>query len=229
MSQPPVVNITIPVFNRLHTTQKTILALRKCSREIPFAITVVDNGSEPELVERLVTFRKDGIIDNLFLIPRNMGISCAANVGWQMVDAPFYMKLDNDTVMKKRDWLPKLFRMWQHGLPLSTLGGAYDLPMLLKNPGIIETPDGPLGICDSNLPGQAVIIPKAVSDILGMWNEDYGLYGAEDGDYGMRMRCAGFPQYTTWAPKFSRTWAGAISGKFMPGGSTVSKTRNCCS
>ncbi len=191
----PILNITIPVFNRFHITQKTILALHKTVKFIPFTVTVVDNGSEPALRERLIELREHGLINNLFLLPCNMGISCACNIGWQAVDTPYYMKLDNDIVFSTPDWLEKLFRLWSHGLPMSTLGPALDPKQLTQNPGTIESPDGILGICTKNLPGGAIIIPKAVSDILGYWNEDYGLYGAEDGDYGARMNCAGFSQY----------------------------------
>ena len=89
----PLVNITIPVFNRFQLTQKTILALHKSTREIPFVVTVVDNGSDAALRNRLVEFKEGGLIDNLFLLPRNMGISCACNIGWRAVDAPFYMSV----------------------------------------------------------------------------------------------------------------------------------------
>ena len=201
MPEKPVVNITMPVFNRYHITQKAILALRRTSQLIPFTLTVVDNGSDPELVKKLVAFREDGIIDYLYLLPENMGISCAANIGWQMMDAPFYMKLDNDTAIKEPDWLSKLFKLWRHGEAISNLGGAYDEKMLLAASDAMHTPDGILGRCVTSLPGQAILIPKAVSDILGMWNEDYGLYGAEDGDYGARMNCIGFPQYYYLGPE----------------------------
>ncbi|MDR1243273.1 MAG: glycosyltransferase [Deltaproteobacteria bacterium] len=195
-------NITMPVFNRYAATQKSLLALYKSSREIPFSITVVDNGSDGTVTKRLIELAEGGIIDKLFLLPRNMGISCAANIGWDMTPAPFYMKLDNDTVMRDPQWLPKLFRLWRHGASLSTLGGAYDKKMLLRNPGALHTEDGILGACPSNLPGQAILIPKGVSDILGQRNEDYGLYGTEDGDYGLRMNCASFPQYYYHGPDF---------------------------
>jgi len=192
----------MPVFNRYELTQRTILALRKTSQEIPFCITVVDNGSETALQKKLIAFTEDGIIDNLFILPRNMGVACAANVGWQMVDAPIYMKLDNDTRITEPHWLKKLLALWRHGQPISTLGGAYDKTMLLQHPGSLSTPDGILGICKTNLPGQAILIPQEVADLLGRWNEDYGLYGAEDGDYGARMEAAGLPQYYYHGPDF---------------------------
>ena len=191
----PLVNITIPVFHRPLLTQKTILALRKTSSAIPYTVTVVDNGSSPELRERLRQFKSDGIIDNLFLLPQNMGIACACNIGWDAVDAPFYMKLDNDICVKGPDWLERLFALWRHGKPLSTLGPCHNTEQMHMNPGGLETPDGRLGICLTNLQGQCILVPKIVSDVLGVWNEDYGLYGAEDGDYGVRMVCADLPQY----------------------------------
>lgn len=198
----PLVNITIPVFNRFELTQKTILALHKTTKILPFVVTVVDNGSEQKLRNRLIEFKKSGFIDNLFLLPRNMGISCACNIGWRAVDAPYYMKLDNDMAARSPHWLKRLFRLWSHGKPLSTLGPTFTQSDMTKNPGTIVSNDGKLGICTSNLMGSAIVIPKAVSDILGYWNEDYGLYGAEDGDYGARMVCAGLPQYYYDANQF---------------------------
>ena len=89
--QGPLCNVTIPVFNRPAATERAIRALAATSREVPFHITVVDNGSEPELVKKLLALRAEGLIDHLFLLPRNMGVACAANVGWQLVPAPLYM------------------------------------------------------------------------------------------------------------------------------------------
>ncbi|MCL1939424.1 MAG: glycosyltransferase [Desulfovibrionaceae bacterium] len=190
----PVLNITMPVFNRYELTQAALLALRKCSQDIPFTVTVVDNGSDADLVKKLIEFKEGGVIDKLFLLEKNMGISCAANIGWEMTDAPVYMKLDNDIVIKDRNFFSKIFKLWSHGDPFSTLGGAAR-QMLLHNPGALHTQDGVLGLCASTLAGQAIFIPKQVSDILGFWSEDYGLYGAEDGDYGLRMNFVGFKQY----------------------------------
>ena len=191
----PLVNITIPVFNRYDLTQKTLLALKKTAPGMPFVVTVVDNGSEPALRQRLVDLRVDGIIDNLFLLPRNMGISCACNIGWRAVDAPYYMKLDNDMAALTPHWLENLFRLWAHGDPLSIIGPVFDKAKLTGNADTLHTPDGILGVCTGNVPGGATVIPREVSRLMGYWSEDYGLYGADDGDYGARLACAGIPQY----------------------------------
>lgn len=190
----PIINVTMPVFNRHDTTRLALLALRKCSQVIPFSITVVDNGSEPELVQALLEFKQIGLIDKLFLLEKNMGTACAANIGWEMTNAPIYMKLDNDIVIQDKDFFRKIWALWAHGEPLSNLGNA-EAGIAWEEPGLIRTPDGLLKVCAKTLIGQAIFVPKSVSDILGFWSEDYGLYGAEDGDYGLRMHCAGFKQY----------------------------------
>ena len=202
----PILNITIPVFNRYHLTQKTLLALRKTAPGIPFVVTVVDNGSAPDLRERLVNLRSDGLIDNLFLLPRNMGISCACNIGWRAVDAPYYMKLDNDMVATTPRWLDHVFRLWAHGEPLSIIGPIFEQEKLTGHPGTLHTPEGILGICQGNVPGGATIIPKSVSDIIGYWSEDYGLYGADDGAHRACRLCPSVGQ-----PSATRRTAGATS------------------
>ena len=199
-----VINFTMPVFNRLTATQQALVALFKSDRTIPFSITVVDNGSEQELVKKLRDFHDDKVIDKLFLLPKNMGIACACNIGWDMTPAEFYCKIDNDTAPLRRDWISSLLKLWRHGESLSTLGYAGTKEELLQNPGAIYTDEGILGVCKSNLAGTGIFIPKSVSDILGHWNEEYGLYGGEDGDYGLRMVCAGFKQYYYYGPDYIR-------------------------
>lgn len=199
MSTTTQCNITMPVYNRPAMTLKNILNLRgKTRTSIPYVLTVVDNGSEPELRRRLLDLHREGLIHNLFLLPRNMGISCACNLGWRAVDAPFYIKFDNDMHITAPDWLDRLFRLYARVEPRSTLGPSFSPEEVRRQPHL-RCEDGELGICVSNLCGQCLMVPRAVSDILGYWSEDYGLYGTEDGDYGLRMRCAGFPQYYYYA------------------------------
>ena len=139
-------------------------------------------GSAPEAtVENgVLRLRDEGVIDNLFLLPRNMGVACAANVGWELVPAPLYMKLDNDTAMVRRHWLRDLLALWSHGQPVSNLGGAFNREILHKTPGCQQTPHGELGLCVGNLPGQAVLVPQAVSEKLAGYAASVQLPGSED-------------------------------------------------
>lgn len=199
---PPVCNVTIPVFNRPQASIESILALRRTSQDVPFDITVVDNGSDDELAKKLQELKHSQIIDHLFRLPQNMGVAAASNIGWELVDAEIYMKLDNDTAIRKPGWLVQLLRLWQAVEPASNLGGAFNSDMLGQSGQIVHTAYGELGKCTGNLPGQAILIPRQVSKLLGMWNEEYGLYGGEDADYGIRMICAGLSQYYYLGPEY---------------------------
>ena len=44
--------------------------------------------------------------------------------------------------------------------------------------------------------GQAFLVSKKIHDIIGFFNEDYGLYGEEDADYCMRCHHAKIKKYT---------------------------------
>ncbi|WP_297670232.1 glycosyltransferase [uncultured Desulfovibrio sp.] len=196
-----ILNITIPVYNRYKLTLETILSLRKVKNTIPFVITVVDNGSEAPLRNKLIELKEANIIDNLFILERNMGISCACNIGWKLVDANFFMKFDNDMLVLNNNCFKELFELWKFGKPVSTLGPAMCSDWI-NNSINKETPYGKIGICTTQLPGCALLIPRSVYNILGGFNEDYGLFGAEDGDYGLRVNYSGFPQYYYEINKF---------------------------
>ena len=204
MSTRAVLNVTVPVFNHAELAQRTLVSLRKTSQEIPFYITVVDNGSDARLTARLRAFRQSGIIDNLFLLPRNMGEACAANIGWQLVDTPIYMKLASGMIITEPHWLTRLLRFWRNGLPVSTLGCVRNLKACLENPGDMDTRDGsPSAPVDGAL-GRAVLIPREVSDVLGRWNEDYCPSSVAEEDFNARMACAGFPRYCYEEARFFR-------------------------
>ena len=190
-----VVNITMPVFNRYELTQLSIISLNKMNRSIPFSINVVDNGSEKQLRDRLIRFKEEGLIQNLFILEKNYGVSCACNIGFKSLDAQFYLKCDNDIIIKDENFIVKLLYMYQQVNRMSTLGPALLNEWIINNPEIICTKYAKLALCKSNLPGGALLIPKVIIDILGYFSEDYNLYGADDGDYGLRMNMAGFNQY----------------------------------
>lgn len=192
MSTPPVLNITIPVFNRCEITRQTILAVRKNTR-VAHKLVVVDNGSEEPTRIMLLRLRDAGIIDHLFRLEQNLGVAVASNIGWRMVSCPIYMKLDNDVIIDSPKWFDLLM------LHIKTTEGravfGADLHKQLDSPTHVPKREGFVGLCQTHVSGGAILIPRSISDVAGYWCEDYGLYGCEDGDYGLRMRYLGFDQY----------------------------------
>ena len=194
MWQPALINITIPVFNRPELTRVTIESIRNTRTSIPYVVTVVDNGSDRETVDILLRLKAEGLIDTLLLVESNLGVSLAANLGWQAVESDLYLKLDNDIQLIDPDWLTGVFARWNAVGTHSAIAPVWR-EGLYQQGTIIRTPAGELRRCPDSIAGCAMFVPRSVSDILGYWTEDYGLYGAEDGDYGVRMRLAGLPQY----------------------------------
>ena len=180
----PIINITIPVFNRPALTLKTILAVRKHTL-LPHILTVVDNGSEKETQNLLINLKKQNLIDHLFRLKKNYGISVAANVGWRAVPAPLYMKLDNDIVIHSKEWLP--FVLAQMAKRERDAVWGADLNGQMDKPEFVRNPQGLIGQCFTHISGGAIIIPRSIAKFAGYWCEDYGLYGVEDGDYGTRL------------------------------------------
>lgn len=192
MTDEPILNITVPVFNRPELTHQTLLAARR-NTPVPHVLTAVDNGSDSETRDLLAAMRDQGEIDHLFRLPENLGVAVAANVGWRLVDAPLYMKLDNDIVIHSPKWFPLLLAaIKQHGRP-AVWGG--DFHNQLDNPDLVTERDGFIGRSEAHVSGGAILIPRTVSDVIGYWSEDYGLYGCEDGDYGERLQVTGTDQF----------------------------------
>lgn len=183
-----IVNIGIVTYNRLDFTRRTFEALLP-SLDHPHRITVVDNASQDGTGEFLKDLHQRGIIHNLHLLPENLGIAKASNIAWASEpEAGFYLKLDNDMVPLRRNWLSAMVRTARavpglaalgcsvepRSYPAETIGGAVVRPKR-----------------DANIGGACFLVPKAVHDKLGWWCEDYGLYGEEDGDFALRIRLAG--------------------------------------
>lgn len=188
----PLLNITIPVFNRPELTRRTIEAVRHNTRH-PHALTVVDNGSDAETQDLLREMKERGQLEYLFRLEKNYGVAVAANVGWRLIPAPIYMKLDNDVIIRNPKWLDIVLLHMQKA-PRDAVWGA-DLNNQMHNPDYVTDRQGLIARTTSHVSGGAILIPKSISDIAGYWCEDYGLYGCEDGDYGEKLKSLNIDQY----------------------------------
>ena len=182
----PSVAVTVVTYNRPDLTLRCLRSLREKTTR-PFSQTVVDNGSEEPLRQDLLALHADGLIDALYLNRRNMGVSVAANLGWAQTDADYYIKLDNDIIIKNPNWLDALVNLAAEGGFAAT---AYRLCTWHQtSPAVL--PSGRAYQATGAVGGGCVCIPRAAHETLGFWNEDY-LYGWEDLEYGNRAVQAGF-------------------------------------
>ena len=183
------VNIGMVTFNRLEFTKRSIPALLEHT-DFPYALTVVDNASTDGTREYLAALKQLGVIKNLVLLDENVGVAKASNVAWsQEPDAEFYLKLDNDIVIEKPGWLRKMAEVLEAVPKIGAVAYSFEprsYPAIEAAGQVIRPkPGGTLG-------GACVMIPKRTERALGCWCEDYGLYGEEDFDYGIRILSKGW-------------------------------------
>lgn len=182
------VNIGMVTFNRLEFTRQAIASVIKYT-DFPYVLTVVDNASQDGSREYLQRLYDQGVIDKLVLLEENAGVAKASNLTWHLEpDAPYYLKLDNDIVIRKPGWLGNMVRVIEKSPSVGVI--AYNFEPTSYP---LSQVDGiPLRIKPSgNLGGACILVPRRTWQLLGDWCEDYGLYGEEDRDYGFRVSLAG--------------------------------------
>ncbi|MDR2893403.1 MAG: hypothetical protein LBV80_10040 [Deltaproteobacteria bacterium] len=145
----------------------------------------------------LIRLARDKVIDKLFILDANYGISPACNLGWSLVDAPFFMKIDNDYEICSETWLADIFGMWGKARYSSIMGPVwgYDSPL-----GRVSGPHGTMWTLPVSFVGSAFLVSKKIREQIGLFCEDYGVYGEEDADYCMRCHHAGIRKYS-FAPE----------------------------
>lgn len=182
------VNIGMITYNRLGFTKQCIDSFLRHT-DYPYVLTVVDNCSQDGTREYLKELKAKGIIDNLVLLDVNVGVAKASNLAWSLEPhASYYLKLDNDIVFQKPRWLANLVAVADHVPEVGVVGYNFEpISYPLHNFRGINVRVKPVG----NIGGACILVPRRTYELLGNWCEDYGLYGEEDADYGVRIQLAG--------------------------------------
>lgn len=203
-ARPPVA-IVVLTWNGLAVTQRCFDSLRAKTRDVPYRLIVVDNGSTDGTVEWLRTQPDITLIAN----PDNRGFAAGVNQG--IAAAPpdhDVLLLNNDTEIIEETWLAHLREvandhpdygivgclllfpngllqhagtyMPQHNFWGYQIGGGE--PYIGQYPGIREV-EGVTGAC--------MYIRRDVIETIGGMDETYFSY-YEDTDYCLRALQAGF-------------------------------------
>jgi len=209
----PFVNTTIVSFNRLACTRLCIESLHRLAG-FAHKIVVVDNASTDGTREYLRGLLEQGRIHRLALLDENMGVSAAFNLGWELCPADYYMKVDNDVQFLRPNWLKTLVGFAAEHSEVAMLGFG------CSQSGLRYAPEKQAELHHQGHVGGCALIRRDVQEKLGWWNEDYGLYGEEDSDFGLRARLAGYVNLTLCDreqpyiayteeldPDFDRYWA----------------------
>lgn len=184
-------NIVTATFNRINYSIKVLTNVRAtASKNLPFLMTVVDNGSADGSKSALKELFNKKIIDNLILLPENIGVAKAQNLGWKLFEkyAVYYGKVDNDVIFHKQNWLDDIVSVLDNSPEIGALGYNCEQKntyQIVDNGKVCYRWKG------GNVGGACFFVSPSTKEKLGYWCEEYDKYGEEDADYGIRIMFAG--------------------------------------
>jgi GT2 family glycosyltransferase len=184
--------IMMVTYNRLDLTKQTLSSLMKTANH-PFNLVIVDNGSVDGTSEYLTDLEKSYTIDNfhIILLPENKGIAVGRNIALKKADelnTKWYCTIDNDVEMPD-GWLQECIDILENNKGFGAIGvNMENLSYPIVNRGGLQFQEKPQG----NLGTACMVFRKQVHQMIGFFTTEYGKYGEEDADFGMRIRVAGF-------------------------------------
>jgi len=122
----------------------------------------------------------------------NKGIAIGRNIALKKANDEFktkwYCTIDNDVHMPWR-WLEECVNILEVNKSIGAMGVNFeDTTFPLVKKGGFEFQEKPQG----NLGTACMVFRKQLHQMIGYFNTEYGQYGEEDADFGMRARVAGF-------------------------------------
>jgi predicted O-linked N-acetylglucosamine transferase (SPINDLY family)/glycosyltransferase involved in cell wall biosynthesis len=184
----PFTTIGMVTYDRLSFTKDSIRAIAEHTK-CRHTLTVVDNGSSDGTAEYLRQLQHEGVITHLILLRENIGVARAANLAWlQEPEADYFLKLDNDIVIQKDEWLERMVEAIDRLPELGIIGYNFE-PVSYKSRVMRGVP---VRIKErGNVGGACFLVPRRTQRLLGRWCEAYALYGFEDVDYCARVSLSG--------------------------------------
>lgn len=218
--RPPVaphrtqVEIVVCVHNAREDVRRCLESILRHTRP-PYALLLVDDGSDPPTAAFLADFAAGQPQATLLRSEAATGYTCAANRGLRRSSAPFVLLLNSDTIVTP-GWLDRLLACAASdpaiGVvgPLSNTASYQSIPALSAAGDWAENPLPDGWSLDAwaeaiaarsprlypGLPllnGFCLLIRREVIDAIGYFDEDaFGAGYGEENDYGLRARAAGW-------------------------------------
>jgi GT2 family glycosyltransferase len=189
----PDTTIMMVTYNRLDLTIKTMKGLLTKDPGRDYNLVIVDNGSNDGTVDFLDTIAESGRIKKVVIVklPENKGIAVGRNIALKTADdlkTKWFCTIDNDVEMPD-GWLQECIEILEANKGFGIIGVNMEntLYPIVQRSGYTfqEKPQGNLGTA-------CMVFRKQVHQMIGFFTTEYGKYGEEDADFGMRTRVAGF-------------------------------------
>lgn len=183
-------SLMMVTFNRLNLTKITIGDFNKTIKR-PYNLIIVDNGSSDGTQQYLQTLKDtDNVKYHIILLDENKGIAVGRNVALKKADdlkTTWYCTIDNDVKMPV-GWLDECINILIANKGFGAIGVNFEdkkYPIITRNNySFQEKPNGNLGTA-------CMVFTQQLHKLIGFFNTEYGIYGEEDADFGVRTKVLG--------------------------------------
>jgi glycosyltransferase involved in cell wall biosynthesis len=184
-------DIMMVTYNRVSLTKQTLESLIKTTNS-SYNLIVVDNNSSDDTIQYLKDFFAHNFdkteMMNGYIIKQNSenhGIAIGRNICLKLSRSDWLATIDND-VLLPNGWLGQCIDILKQNNQIAAIGVNMEGKKypIIKESGIEfqEKPQGNLGTA-------CMVFNRSIHLLLGYFNHlDYGKYGEEDADFGMRIR-----------------------------------------
>lgn len=189
-------SIVMVVWNQLEFLKQAIESLDEHTTKEEYRLVVVDNASNKETHDYLQELYDDGVIDSLITNEKNLGYIVAANQGYreakEKYNLPYVTWVSTDILFNK-NWLEKFIQTFNSNEKIGAVG-----PISNYVAGLQSIQHNVYGIRKEEtklLIGFFIMIKDSVVQEIGPLDESFGMGGADDLDYSIRIRKAGYKLY----------------------------------
>ncbi len=194
-------SVVIPCFNGVALTRVCLQALLAQQPTAPAEILVVDNGSTDATAELGAMHPSIRVVR----LPQNLGFAGGVNAGIRSSRCPHVLVLNNDTQADSH----LLHELQSQLLANAGLGAVAPVSNHVKGQARIDVGDlgstaagraaitaelrrgPPLQDVDT-LAGLCLLVPRALFDEVGLFDERFGHGNFEDDDFSLRLRLHGY-------------------------------------
>lgn len=112
------VDLHLVSWNRPKMTELVIRTIHRNTKPSNFRLVVWDNGSDEDTQQMLANMQDSGYIDELSLMPENLGLEAARqSMLYEMTDGPYFICVDNDCLPPPMengvDWVERLVELME--------------------------------------------------------------------------------------------------------------------